>query len=508
MFLKKIEKLIFRIENSKVPFAYFLSTFFFLIIFRYFLEMFSTDFLFSPSDFYHIFLFFLSCLLTFVLLFHFSTKENIEKIVRFLFLSFGVILLTPLLDIILTKGKGYKMTYILPGVHKNLLLRFLTFGGSFHKDGLSPGIKIEVGLILLGCFVYFLIKNKNIFKSLFFTFFAYLIIFLFGIAPFLAKAFLQLFNLQYRFSASLMINFYLLLLFILSIWIFYLYNKKFCIEIFKDIRPFRLLHYELMFMLGFVIREVSFMGDKAQFSQELLFSWIFIIIAIMYAGLFSGITNNLADYEIDKISNPNRPTVANTIPIKEYKMLSGVFLMLAIIYSLAASYMSLFLILLLIGSYFLYSVPPLRLKRITFFSKILISLNAITVMMLGYSLNSINYSIFLPSKIIFFSLIFLTASINFIDIKDYKGDKKAGIKTLPVILGLEKSKKVIGLFFLISYLAFYFLLKDNFLLPFLILFGIIEFLLINRKKYNEKPVFLVYLLSVISLIIYLLFFNF
>ncbi len=102
-------------------------------------------------------------------------------------------------------------------------------------------------------------------------------------------------------------------------------------------------------------------------------------------------------------------------------------------------------------NYFLYSMPPLQLKRVTFFSKLLISLNSLILVLLGQLFHSGDFG--LPLNIIIFFFVCVTATLNFIDLKDYEGDKNAGIKTLPVALGLDRSKKVIGLFFFISYMT-------------------------------------------------------
>jgi 4-hydroxybenzoate polyprenyltransferase len=97
----------------------------------------------------------------------------------------------------------------------------------------------------------------------------------------------------------------------------------------------------------------------------------------------------------------------------------------------------------------------------------------------------------------------VTLVINFIDLKDYEGDKKAGIKTLPVICGLKKAKLIIGGFFLISYAILNWVLLDtNLLVPGLI-FGGLHFYYINKRQYQEKLVFLTYLLSLLLLFIYL-----
>jgi 4-hydroxybenzoate polyprenyltransferase len=111
-----------------------------------------------------------------------------------------------------------------------------------------------------------------------------------------------------------------------------------------------------------------------------------------------------------------------------------------------------------------------------------------------------------PARLIVLFWVLFTAPVNFIDLKDYAGDKQAGIKTLPVIFGLAGSKKIIGVFFLIAYLSVYFMFRNVYLLAPLAGLGILQFFLINRKNYDERPVFIVYLFSIVALITYLIIF--
>jgi len=95
-------------------------------------------------------------------------------------------------------------------------------------------------------------------------------------------------------------------------------------------------------------------------------------------------------------------------------------------------------------------------------------------------------------------------AINFIDIKDYRGDKKSGIKTLPVIFGLRKSKLLIGSFFLMPAIVIPLMVHQFlWLIPALMFTGL-EFILINRKNYQEKWVLSLYLTGFIVLLVYLI----
>jgi len=501
--LDNIEKNINSLENSKISFIYFILTFLFATTLRNFLETFSTNIPISLESFSHFDISYVFLALALIILFHIATKERIEKIARIILPCFLILMIVPIIDLAISGGEGYEITYMFPQKHKDLAYRFITFFGSDLESGITPGIKTEVALVLLGSFIYFYIKKRGFIKSLFFSFLIYSLIFIYLAMPFVMEGFFGLINWYYDYSSLLLRNFYIFLIFFLLIWIFFLYKKEYLIEIIKDIRPFRLLHFELMFFLGTIWALLSDTG-VGLLNRDIFyyFNRVFVMISVLFAWLFSVITNNLTDFEIDKVVSSKRPLVSKKILKRDYRLIAGIFFILSLIYSVIVSFEALFLITLFIGNYFLYSMPPLRLKRIPFFSKLFISLNSLILFMLGYFFVVKNIEI--PTNIIFLFLIFFTAAFNFIDIKDYKGDKKVGIKTLPVIFGLRKSKIIIGLFFLIAYFAVWFIIiKDIFFLPFLFLIGLIQFFLINKKNYKESSIFLVYFLTIFLLIIYL-----
>ncbi len=503
---KSLKKIINSLENSQIPFIYFILTFIFVISLRNFIELFSdTDTSqISFEEFFHYDISYMVLAMVIIILLYFFIKKDVLKITKIVLPSFLILLIVPIIDLIWSLGKGLNMAYMLPGYHSNLMQRFFTFFGDFSGLGITPGIRIEIIIVLLGVFFYIYINSSRIIKSLLGILFAYPIYFFYLAAPFLVKGLLEIFGLTYKYSDSLMTNFFLLVILFAGIFIAYISNKRYFRLIIKDIRPFRLLHFELMFLIGFIIgfnKFGTFVLDSAN-----IFSFIFIPAGIAFAWIYSVITNNIVDYDIDKISNNNRPLIESKINNGIYCRLSWIILFIALFYPLMVSFKAFFMILLFIGNYFLYSMPPLRLKRIPLFSKMIIAFNSLILVMLGFIISTGKLEGF-PVILIAFFLIGFTLVINFIDIKDYEGDKKEGIKTLPVILGLKKSKFIIGLFFLLAYLAVYFLINNLYLIPVLLIFGIIGFLLINRKNYNEKPLFLIYLLSLVLFIIYLIIFK-
>src|ERR1035437_2231035 len=74
--------------------------------------------------------------------------------------------------------------------------------------------------------------------------------------------------------------------------------------------------------------------------------------------------------------------------------------------------------------------------------------------MAGFFLLNLDKTIIaFPPGLVLSLIIFFTAVTNIRDIKDYEGDRADGIKTLPVLLGLNKSKKLIA-----GTICFFFLL--------------------------------------------------
>jgi len=311
-FINLFNQTIYSLENSKAPFIYFVFTFFFAVTLRNFLEMFSSYFPLDPLDFIHTYLSYVSLAMILILLLCLFTRTDILKIAKTVLPSFIILNSVPILDLILSKGKGYEITYLFPGIHNNLILRFFTFFGDFPGMGITPGMRIEIGLGLVGSFIYFYFKNLKLIKSLFFTILVYVCIFSYTALPFFITGTLKLIKLKPVSSDLLFINFYLFIIFLTGTLLIYVTKRKYFQIIIKDLMPLRILHYELLFLLGLIL------GMKYKFFTIdciNIFYFIFVPISIAFAWLFSVIINNIEDCEIDKVSNKERPFVKSEINI-------------------------------------------------------------------------------------------------------------------------------------------------------------------------------------------------
>ena len=290
----------------------------------------------------------------------------------------------------------------------------------------------------------------------------------------------------------------LITLFLCGLALSYLFWKKTFLVILQDIRPLRIVYYNLLVAFGFLL---ALRHSQFEPSIETYAAAAVLAITSIFAALTIIITNNIADIDIDKISNKDRPLVASKIDIKTYKRIAWASLFLAMLYSYSVSHVAFFITLFGIVNYSLYSMPPIRLKRVPVFSKFIISINSLLAAMLGFTLINPHIQDF-PWPLAAYLLVVSTLLANFIDLKDYEGDKQTGIRTLPVIFGLKRSKKIIGVAFMLAHLSVYFLIQDLSIVALFFLFGLLQFFLITRKNYIEKPVFSILLIALAIFIIY------
>ena len=494
-FKETLSQNISKVENSKDGLLAFSLTFFFIMFLRNFLEHFSNGSTFRLDNILHFNLSYLYLCAQITAILVLFVKEDPKKVGKVVLVFFSILLLPPVVDLLWSQGEGLTMTYYVPNIHDELFKKYLTFWGDYKGSGATIGIKTEVLIGMICVFIYSLLKTGAFLKSAFLSLLIYSSIFLFGMTPFVWKFFLSLFSLNYKINDQYFSFFYSLGLIPIFLYLFYKYNSKILLVLIKDLRLERIFHYFLMFFLGVFFGH--FLGEKAFLWT--IDSWskmVFFPISIFFASLFSIVTNNIYDYDIDLISNKKRPLITRDINLNTYKKIGALSLFLSFFYSALLGFEWLFFNIIFTGLYFIYSSPPLRLKRIPFISKFILSGASLIMIYSGYfsvenNLN-INFDLVWPFFITF-GLI-----LNFIDLKDIKGDSNDGIKTLPIIFGEWWGKRIIGLFFLISYpLAFLWFKKvlqiSPYFLPLFSIAGLIQYCFIIQDKYDERPIFYLHL---------------
>jgi 4-hydroxybenzoate polyprenyltransferase len=141
--------------------------------------------------------------------------------------------------------------------------------------------------------------------------------------------------------------------------------------------------------------------------------------------------------------------------------------------------------------YYSYSCNPLRLKRFVILAKLLIGINSLLAAGCGFILAGGNWREF-PVFWLVFILVPVSLMANFIDLKDTPGDRAAGIKTLPVLIGDRNARYLIALFTLSAY-GFVFVYFQSIWISFLLILACSAHLfLLFRQPYQEKPLFLLH----------------
>lgn len=388
--LKLLRQVIAYLESADIPLSYFILTFLSAATLRNLTEQLvfaDSDAAHLGADLVHYYLSYICLALGFILLLRIFTGEEIVKISRVVLPCFMVLTIVPLLDqLVFMRGMEYGLGYMFPGQHDPLGVRFATFFGPMAESGVTFGMRVEIALVLVACGVYLKCKGKGVLKIIAACFTMYVMIFGYCALPYIITWFLGLFALPApMFNAPLFSRFYLLLIFILGSVVLCLARPAYAVALVKDIRLFRLLHYELMLFIGIAVAKHMNYGAAA-WTQETPFKVIFSTVAIAAAWVFALMTNNLADMRIDAVSNNRRPTVSGAIPLADYRALSWGALAVMVVYALSVDASTLFVLGAFTSVYFIYSMPPLRLKRIPFFSKALIVFNSLLILSLGFYL--------------------------------------------------------------------------------------------------------------------------
>ncbi len=504
-------------ESEHTPLINYFITFIACLLLRDFLEAFtltSRNFLNADAlsvliTVAHFNAFYLGIALSLAIAIHYMTQTPMTRVLRILLPCFILLCIAPLVDYFFPNSEVYGYTYFSTFENHSLIASYFSFYGQFSAATL--GMRIEIFAGLIGVFLYVYDKTQSLWKALFGCWLAYSIIFFFASSQFVLKGLADLLGISYMPSGISFLFYFFILNLWLGTWVGYLANKHQFMNVCKDIPVLRVLNYEIMLLLGICLAfQADFSGLMSTIATNpmLLINGMFLMVAILFASLFAMAINNLEDIEIDKISNRERAVAAGKISEASYGKIAYACLFLASTYAAPVGTQAVFFVLLFMGNYYLYSASPLRMKRITVFSKLVISGNSFILFLLGYWVVRHHFSIFsnLDVSMKYVAILFalVTLAANFIDLKDLAGDKAAGIQTLPVVIGMRQAQYVCGMAFFLSYLAMALILPGgHFFLGCLIVGGAMQFYWLTRKTYHEQPILVFHIASLLFLIVFM-----
>jgi 4-hydroxybenzoate polyprenyltransferase len=212
-----------------------------------------------------------------------------------------------------------------------------------------------------------------------------------------------------------------------------------------------------------------------------------VLINILFAT--SLMLNNYYDISIDAANNKCNPL--NTGAAKKPEYLTAFFFLFAASLAISLSISpSVFITAIAVHAVaWIYSCPPLRIKRFFPFNTLLIAFSTLLALVLGYFIPG---GIFL--KLPFTPIAALTGmlflSFNTKDVNDCDGDKKYSIQTIMTLLGPENGRLLTAALAYAAYLLAALASKSRMLFVYSILLGGATFYLIMRRgKINEPLIF-------------------
>lgn len=472
---------------------------------------------------------YLAIVITLMTILLFFAKTNLHEIFSISIFGFLIILMPPIIDLIFGGIGGSLISYFFMS-GKELLFAFITFFGWNITSGITLGIQIEIILVMIACYAYVYSVTKNIFRSILAAIAFYSLIFFIFSIPSLIALFLGAQeepslaviksiissgiiqnNLHPNFAGNdtglidlgfnkMMLGVSIIIALLSSMFLFFVGARKKFAAVMKNSRPERILHYLLLFVFGSAISHATWFTNWINIQAYLL-----ALVSFTCAWLFSVCQNDIHDEAIDAISNVNRPLISKDLSINDLAIASKIFLLFALLSAYASSHYVLLFTSLFIFVYYIYSNPPLRLKRFPILSSFLISLACLSAVFAGFFLiNSDKSIISFPLGLALIIIILFTVVSNVRDIKDVEGDSASGIKTLPVLLGLQRAKRLIA-----GVICFSIILTGWYFNIWFLLVSIVASFLcwrfITEENYKEWKFFAVYLTYFILLIAVMIF---
>jgi len=260
---------------------------------------------------------------------------------------------------------------------------------------------------------------------------------------------------------------------------------------------------------GRFIADGAFIGPEFSWSYPFMY-WQFPILelitgvsALMLVNAGSNILNQVYDFKIDKINKSYRPIPSRIITLNEARTFAWVVYLVTL---WRAAFVSsgafLFIILLIMLITIFYSIPPIQFKKRLFISNMTI---AFARGMLGFVAG---WTIFgdpfnpTPWLIGLIMSVYLFGAVTTKDFTDMPGDKKYGMRTLPVVFGKQKAIAVSAPFFISPFILIPFgiwrghLIDEAMILTVLIIWGIYIVMLLYKfgdtpdKKFENTPVWI------------------
>ncbi|MFZ2299688.1 MAG: UbiA family prenyltransferase [Candidatus Moraniibacteriota bacterium] len=515
-----LSRIITSIENAPLSLASFVTAFFALIVVRLLIEnalgfFGERSFFFFFFEFTHTFLFFLCSFLLLLPVVRFAGSIDFRKAVNILLFGFLIILTPPIIDTVVFRGSQFWSFYEFDSFI-GLIGRFFMLFGDTPDIGITYGVRAEVVIVTLALGLYAFIRSRRAGKALLVSLLTYAILFVLGTFPawltlvILAfqKSFLAInasdvaalfLTPEHLFARSLTdfrsvlnvkmsVVYGALSIFLAGSLLFREYPQYF-IALWKNSRLPQLIYHGGLLLLGMAMAMIFTEAPLTPGFFHIVGTFV-LLSAVGCAWFASVIANDCYDIRIDAHTNKTRPLIENSIPSELYKAFGILFFIASLILSGIISFSAMLLLLGYQAIAWLYSAPPLRLKRFPIIATALAAFAGVLVLVIGFLVIAPNNSLsMLPRQIIFFLFIAYALSLTIKDFKDMKGDALDHTYTLPVLLGATQAKLCIGSLLFLLYAASPLVINARSLFVPAILFGSLAFWALQKGTDDETSLF-------------------
>lgn len=277
------------VEQSTASIFNFFIFFTFIVLSRTFLEFIYTKDHLKLENFAHIYISFFwvaSSLMVLTKIFFF--EDELEAIARKIFSAMAIIILPPIIDLLISQGKGLYLSYYTPWEFEKVpgfWQSFFTFFGHYRGYGATPGIQIELALGLLLSFLYsFSYKNKKFLPSVLYSITIYLTVMVLGYFPYLWDLLFKWLNIVFYFNHHNFAILFLLLI-ILNLNLLFILEKPRDFKILiKKILKSEIYYFFLIAGIGLFWAYES-MG-KFEWDQDKYFRLILFFLSMLFAQIF------------------------------------------------------------------------------------------------------------------------------------------------------------------------------------------------------------------------------
>jgi len=415
----------------------------------------------------HFVLFYAALFLGFSLLLSLLARESIGKVMKVVTPAWALILIPPFLDYLVSGGEGIRITYV--SELGDVVLRF--FDPRATIEHISPGQRVEIlaACVLGGTYVY--LKTRRWTRAVGAFVGMYVVVALVGFLP---SAFARLsaaitgagagsarlaYDLTYKTGGIIpdesrkLAVLFLLASSILG-WLAYArYAPGKARAMLRGLRPLRSTHYVGLTLFGTAFAAAIFLpaGVRVGSGGDAL-GLVAALLATFLAFQSSAAVNDIFDVEADRIAGNPRPFARKELERSDVVGQAAVLGVAALLFALNVKYSTFLTLLLAYAVSLLYSMPPLRLKRLPVVSTLSLGFVSFLTTLVGFSLFAEERALALfPGGLGW--LLVLSFGLGFAakDLKDVEGDRATGVITLPVLLGPRVGRAVVAALVFMSY---------------------------------------------------------